>query len=303
MGEAKMVDAPDGFKARSAPPWSEEKLNILDGYLRGGPDGVGGFAQACSRAGGWYGLDLFAGTGLNQSETSGQLINGSPLIALEASAPEATEVLIAESDPRAFAALEYRVAKYGKRARLFNRDANVAIGEMLSHVPKRAPAFAFLDPEGADVDWATNEAIAAHKPAPAMKIEQLVLLPVDMGFVRLAPHYPERVTRIYGHDRWRAIYETKLKGTTTPDQRRTDYVKLYGDGFRELGYNHVLDRQILKPDNSPLYFLIFATDHPAGMKIMDHVFDRVKFRLAEELGQDTLFDAGPSQRKQRLNGD
>lgn len=33
---------------------------ILDCYTHG-------FAQACRKAGGWYGLDLFAGTGKNYS--------------------------------------------------------------------------------------------------------------------------------------------------------------------------------------------------------------------------------------------
>jgi integrase len=45
------------------------------------------FAKACAAAGGWYGLDLFAGTGLNWSTTRDSEINGSALIALEARLP------------------------------------------------------------------------------------------------------------------------------------------------------------------------------------------------------------------------
>lgn len=33
VGQAKYVMADDGHKARVAPPWTEEKLKILDGYL------------------------------------------------------------------------------------------------------------------------------------------------------------------------------------------------------------------------------------------------------------------------------
>jgi hypothetical protein len=60
----------------------------------------------------------------------------------------------------------------------------------------------------------------------------------------------------------------------------------------------VLDRQIVSGDGQPRYFLIFATDNDAGQKIMDHVFDRVRIRLIEELGQATLFtDTGPRRKR------
>lgn len=59
---------------------------ILDCYTHG-------FAQACRKAGGWYGLDLFAGTGKNYSTTRLQEMRGSPLILLEAAAPRANKVL------------------------------------------------------------------------------------------------------------------------------------------------------------------------------------------------------------------
>ena len=60
MAQATFHTAADGLSARDAASWTEEKLMILDAYLTA-------FAKACQRAGGWYGLDLFAGTGLNWS--------------------------------------------------------------------------------------------------------------------------------------------------------------------------------------------------------------------------------------------
>src|SRR3954452_22179657 len=106
MGQATFHTAADGFPARDAASWTEEKLMILDAYLNA-------FAKACQRAGGWYGLDLFAGTGLNWSTTRDQAINGSALIALAAGTPEATQVAIAEKHPGAFQALAHRTEHYG----------------------------------------------------------------------------------------------------------------------------------------------------------------------------------------------
>jgi hypothetical protein len=54
-------------------------------------------------------------------------------------------------------------------------------------------------------------------------------------------------------------------------------------------------------DATPMYFLIFATDNDAGEKIMDWVFDRVRLRVQEELGQTTLFDMESGPRERRLN--
>src|SRR6476469_1582349 len=108
MGQATFHNAPDGHPARDAPSWTEEKLMILNAYL-------GSFAKACQKAGGWYGLDLFAGTGLNWSTTRDAPINGSALIAL-ATAPDATKIVMAEKHPGAFEALTARTDLYGDRA-------------------------------------------------------------------------------------------------------------------------------------------------------------------------------------------
>jgi three-Cys-motif partner protein len=301
MGKATFHTLSDGFLARDAPVWSEEKLMILDGYLGGGPACRGGFAKACRKAGGWYGLDLFAGTGLNWSLTREHEIDGSPRIALEAGEPKAIEVIVAEKVPRAFPVLRSRLEDFGSRAVLFNDDANAVIGEMLARVPRRAPAFAFLDPEGSELDWATVEAIADHKRGHSpYKVEQLILFPTDMGFVRLAPAHPEMVTRIFGHEEWKEIYARRSRGAIDADHARGEYVRMYADGLRRLGYRTVLDRQITKPSGHPMYFLIFATDNDAGRSIMDSVFDQVKIRKQDELAQGSLFEMKTIPRRTRL---
>jgi three-Cys-motif partner protein len=294
MGQAKYQSASDGFTARVAPSWTEEKLMILEAYLDA-------FADACKRAGGWYGLDLFAGPGLNWSETRDEERNGSPIIALEAAEPQATLVIAAESHPASFAALQRRTSKYGSRIHLVNGDANHRVHEMLAPIPTRAPAFCFLDPEGSELDWATVAAIADHKRGESRyKIEQLILFPTDTGFMRLAPGYPDFVTRIFGHEDWREIYERRLAGRLTADEARGEYVRLYGEGLKNLGYDIVLDRQITKANGNPMYFLIFATDHDAGERIMDHCFDQVRIRIQEELGQGQLFSIKEAPRRKRL---
>lgn len=267
---------------------------ILECYL-------GAFADACKSAGGWYSLDLFAGTGLNWSETRSVEINGSPLIALEAESPKAIQVIAAEENKRAHEALRHRTEPYGDRAEVIEGDANSVVGEMLAGVPQQAPSFAFLDPEGSELAWPTVEAVADHQRGHSpTKVEQLILFPTDTGFIRLIPEYPEKVSRIYGHERWKAIYERRIAGQIDVDQARGEYVQLYAAGLKELGYKTVLDRQIEKDDGHPMYFLIFATDHAAGERIMDHCFDHVRLRVQEQLGQTQLFPVKEAPRRKRL---
>lgn len=84
MARATSHKAADGYRARDAASWTEEKLMILDAHLES-------FAKACAKASGWYDLDLSAGTGLNWSKTRGTEIVGSALVALEAGSPKAEE--------------------------------------------------------------------------------------------------------------------------------------------------------------------------------------------------------------------
>lgn len=141
---------------------------ILEAYLQQ-------FARACSKAGGWYGLDLFAGSGGNWSQLRQVERPSSPLIALRAEAPRATKVIAAESSEGLFAALRARTLAFDQRVSLYNADANLAIESVLREVPVKAPAFAFLDPEGSELDWRTVQAIADHKRGHSNKVEQLIL--------------------------------------------------------------------------------------------------------------------------------
>lgn len=307
MGQAKYQIASDGHPARVAPTWTEEKLAILACYLHG-------FALACkSHPSGWYAFDIFAGGGLNVSATTGAEILGSALIALEAGPPLARTVVLCERDARALPALTARVASYGGRARVFGGDANAEIGNMLALVARDTPAFAFLDPEGSELSWTTVQAIAQHKPKPHRKVEQLILLPTDMGFVRtlpLAKDLSERaaakITAMYGHDRWRDIYERRRADKINAEAARTEYVQLYAQGLRDLGYRHVQERQITKNGargraGSPMYFLMHASDHEAGERIMAHCFDKKHIRPGEQLGQGGLFHVPVAPRRRRVS--
>jgi three-Cys-motif partner protein len=127
--------------------------------------------------------------------------------------------------------------------------------------------------------------IAEFKRGLPHKVEQLILLPTDSGFMRELPISSgaeaawagRDLDRIFGNDRWRRIYDDRRTGNLTPDQARDAYVRLLADGLEGLGYETVLIRRILRHGRSGvvLYYLLFATDNEDGRMIMDHCFETV----------------------------
>jgi len=86
---------------------------ILECYIQA-------FARACAKAGGWFGLDLFAGTGVNYSCSAASRSRGSPLILLDAEPPPATKVLLCEQHDGADR-LPSTGARRTERGRTFTR--------------------------------------------------------------------------------------------------------------------------------------------------------------------------------------
>lgn len=145
---------------------------------------------------------------------------------------------------------------------------------------RRAPAFAFIDPNGPDVHWATIDALARFKKPGTTKVELWILFPHGM-FTRLLPKSgavrPEdvrRLTLLFGTEAWHFIYEARLNRSITPAGAREEYVNLMRWRLeRELGYQWTHALELVTERNHPLYDMIFATDHQAGNRIMSHLYN------------------------------
>ena len=269
----------DGLVVREAGPWVKDKLGILAQYLPA-------FGKACKdKAPNWFYVDAFAGSGLNRIRKTGELVWGSPLIALRAD-PPFTRCAFLDSGTAEVQALRRRTAPYGARAVVRQGDCNTALLPLMQEaVDPRAPCLCVFDPEGPNLDWRTVASVARFKRAGFSKVEQLILFPTDTGFIRELPRerqiegWGERdLRRVFGNDDWRAIYERRRRDEISADDARTEYVRLYADQLRhQLKYKTVLDRPVRTHGwgGRILYFLLFATDNDAGKRIMDSCFDYV----------------------------
>lgn len=155
---------------------------------------------------------------------------------------------------------------------------------MERYIPKTSPSFVLLDPEGAELEWATVRAIADFRQprwpgAQRLKAEMLILFPTE-GMNRMLPveadialHNEMRLNQFFPpQSHWRETWERRRSGEITPAEARERYVEGYKSGLDALGYRSVLSRSIERPGGGVVYHLVFATDHPAGETIMDDVF-------------------------------
>ena len=265
---------------RPGQPWAREKLDILRYYLGGKGHLGGGFMQATLRAGQRYYIDLFAGPGQCRM-SDGELIDGSPVIAAKADPPFTRQFWVDAGRANAASLRLHREGFPDRAIDVLQADANRAVDDILTQLPRTFPTFAFLDPEGSELAWATVAKLAAHK-TNGRKIELFVHFASDTGILRFLPHDPTKAVNDARLDhmmpspsRWRALYARRGQ-LSVPEFRRA-LVAEYMEGLRDLGYRHVLEPRLLRrPDNHPLYFMVFATDDDAGKTIMHAALTKVQ---------------------------
>lgn len=264
--------------------WSSEKLDTLRCYL-GGQAGRGGFLPATRRAAERYYIDLFAGPGENRIRETGQTIDGSPLVALKAGPPQFTHLFWVDAERRNGLSLQAHSEDYPrKKITVLVGDANEKIDDILQLLPRHFPVFAFLDPEGAELHWETVRRLAEHKAPGQTKVELFILFAYNQGLVRLLPHDPSKMVHEQALDRvmpnpegWRRVYRSRLSGQAGPFQIRREMLNEYVQGLVSLGYAFVPPPKLVpRPQGQPLYFLIFASDHPAGDRIMSWCLEHVR---------------------------
>jgi three-Cys-motif partner protein len=261
--------------ARPGGAQTRVKLAIVGDYLKR-------FAKASQSAPDRICIDGLAASGTGIDPRTGETYDGSARLPFQVQ-PRFTEVYLIEKDPRPARELQ-KIAAENPEARVINADVNVAIPELLRTMNRRAPTFAFLDPEGTELHWKTVEALARHKPVPPAKtkIELLILFPLQMCVLRLLNFKSGKVPQ--GHVRkleamlgaespWREIWQRRLLGEiTTPEETRAAFLDAYCHQLKGLGYRHVLAREVAGDTGRALYYLVFASDHDAGKAIMKHEF-------------------------------
>lgn len=284
--------------------WTRAKLDVLRDYL------AAFLAASSGKAPYAVYLDAFAGEGSGIDRLTSAEFDGSPRIAAGAVANGNSGYRFSRSHLRLFELSGTRAAGIqgylrehfpGRDIEVVPGDCNVTLPATLTSMPeaiRRSPTFAFLDPFGTELQWPTIEAIADHKRGLKYKVELWMLFSAA-GLMRIAGSSPakaavgaeDRLTALFGDTRWEPIVDARRTGTVSGADAREAFVNLMRWQLEAtLGYQTTHALELKNAQGTSIYHMIFATDHPAGDKIIRSLYAKAAETLpamADEARQRT----------------
>jgi three-Cys-motif partner protein len=154
-------------------------------------------------------------------------------------------------------------------------------------IPRSASSFALIDPPGyRQLRWSTIRKLIAHgQDWKGHKLELLILFPLEMALLRnlTRPECQSSITRLYGNRDWQEISRKRLEGNISSEKIRTQLVRLFKAGLKELGYKYVEDFKPASPSSHPLYHVISANDSGRRAKMISEAWGKARYLPCELL--------------------
>lgn len=245
---------------REVGPWTKDKLKVVEDYLSP-------YLTATQKATERVYIDAFAGPGTNVLERTGEIIDGSPLIALAGKGKDGRgfdRLFFIDDDADAITELRAHIARLGEshRAETIYGDVNVALPRLMIRINKRSPTLVLLDTEGIEPRWETIESLAAWQT------ELLINFPLGMSINRNADSV--KTEAYFGTPEWRGYWNGGRLSRTS------GLIRFYLNRLASLGWNQQPDHsRLVKGDgNKHLYYLLFASKHTGGRNIIKWAFDQ-----------------------------
>lgn len=288
-------------------PWAKEKLEALERYLD--------FYTKVLKNQRWRTIyvDAFAGGGralvradsaqvdesipLFEPEPASdvdrtELIDGSPRVALNVANPFSRYVFV-ENDPARCEELEAVKVEFDgtRQIDILRTSAADGISWVTARQISKAThrGIAFLDPFGANLEWASVEKLAATGI-----FEVVVNFALSMAIQRMLPNsgeipaaWAKTLDAYFGSRAWfEEVYRERSGGLfNTPGfEKREDYADRLLQLYRarlKAAFGHVsTPRLIRNSKGAPLYYLLWAGPHTKGLQGADHILS-----MGESLGK------------------
>ncbi len=258
--------------------WSELKLDILKKY-------AGAYCTILkARNLHPFYIDGFAGAGLHVRKSTGELIQGSPLNALEIVPPFEGLHLI-DLDQSKVAALKQHTAGM-KHVHVYGGDANeILFNEVFPNIRYEdyQRALCILDPYGLHLRWeviaeaAKKGTIEIFLNFPTLDMNRNVLL---WSPENASPEDVERMNAFWGDTSWRDVaYSTTANLFGWPEKQPNDVIAA---AFRErlqkvAGFKYVPEPVPMKNSRSAiLYYLFFAAQKETAENIVVDILSKYR---------------------------
>jgi three-Cys-motif partner protein len=266
--------------------WSEVKLAIIKEYASAYARIMDAQRRERIPSLRWFYIDGYAGSGHHVSKTSGELVDGSPLIALNTT-PPFHEYHFIDADTGRAAELRKEA---GNRPDVFTYgdDCNTVL---LRKVFPRADygqykrALCLLDPYNIDLTWEVIE--TAGKARSVEVFMNFMIMDINRNAMRKNPDKSiaskvAQMTRLWGDESWKD--EGYDQVPTLWDE--TVPVKVSNERFAEAFRQRLIKKAgfkfVPKPmpmktkTNSVIYYLYFASQKEAGMDIVTYIFNKYR---------------------------
>lgn len=265
--------AQDGLVAREGGAYALLKHGWMEAYLSAALNAT---KTKIDRA---Y-VDLFAGPGIAIDKHSNEETPAGALRALTATGGGSnvgsafTEAHFVNLDPRHHAALQQRVSGASEcripreHIHHWNGDANQMVTTVMQAIPQRGYAFVFADPETAgQLPWSTVSKLTAQDHR---SVDLYLLFPWGMDVRRNLENNPDTMDAFFGTQEWRSI-DAAFPTDAFRVERATALRNHYLDRLRTR-WSFAFDpvKVNLRGDQN-LYYMLFATNNPAGQRIAEGV--------------------------------
>jgi len=215
-------------------------------------------------------IDLFAGPGRARVRGSGEIIDGSPLIAAGHERAPFTKFVLCELDSENVNALTARTKGFTDRVKIIHGDCAGTIDQVVREIPPHGLNFALVDPFGPKMlRWAILEKLGQVK-----RMDLLIHFPtvsIKRNFDALD------FDAMVGTAEWRANVRNPHDVPNLVDHLRRS--------LERIGYTGkaVRSMPIKNTKEGVLYHLVFATKDPLGDKIWSSIVQ------TDARGQRSLF--------------
>lgn len=262
--------------------WSEVKLAIIREYASAYARVLEGTRRESIPRLRWLYIDAYAGPGVHLSKATGEVVDGSPLIALK-TIPAFSEYHFIDADPKRAEQLR-RIAGDRKDVFIYSADCNEIL---LDKVFPRARysdyrrALCLLDPYNINLKWEVIE--AAGRMGSVEVFLNFMIMDINRNVLRkdrgsALQRKAEQLTRLWGDETWiDAAYDTS--GNLFGDPEKVSNERFEAAWRQRLktkaGFKFVSKPMPMKTrTNSVIYYLYFASQKPVAANIVDQIFKK-----------------------------
>jgi three-Cys-motif partner protein len=264
--------------------WSEVKLAIIKEYAAAYAKILDATRQRSIRSLKWLYIDAFAGPGMHRSKTTGDVVEGSPLIALKTK-PAFSEYHFIDANPARAKQLK---AIIGARddVHIYSEDCNKIL---LRDVFPRAKysdyrrALCLLDPYNINLKWEVIETAGKMKSIEVFL--NFMIMDINRNALRrnrdsALQSKIDQLTALWGDSSWEdAAFSGKGNLFNTPEKVSNEEFELaWRERLkRKAGFKFVSKPMPMKTkNNSVIYYLYFASQKPVAASIVDDIFNKYR---------------------------